>query len=190
MLNNNNNNNNWQARIEKHLIAFTFVVSVGCHPSQATKQSTPIRAQPTAVSSGNNAAQPIAVESTALVNLKDLYGKLVQVVGTYRLKPIHSKGGRHLIATWPVVVLGDATEVMLGSFWEHEDGRSPTERPDYVDRQVRAVGVLHREPPKEVGAQNLIAPTLYPVQFLGLRDSNTGGQVFKESSKIWAALEK
>lgn len=91
------------------------------------------------------------------------YGSRVRVVGTYRVVPIHSKGGRDLIARWPAVVLADGTEVLLESFWNHVDGRSPREREELVGRRVAARGVLRREPPRQEGMQNLLAPTLAPV---------------------------
>lgn len=89
-------------------------------------------------------------------------GAQVEIVGTYTIEPIHGKGS-HLIAQWPTVTLAGGCRVLLGSFWEHQAGRSPEEVPAYVGQQVRAAGALHPEPPREEGAQNLYAPTLYPV---------------------------
>jgi hypothetical protein len=119
--------------------------------------------------SSANTNKPLALDSADPAKADEAFGERVQVTGIYRLKKIHSKGGK-LIAEWPVVVLGDDSEVMLGSFWKHKDGRSVDEEPDYIEKRVRAVGVLHSEPPKEPYAQNLMAPTIAPVESLMLEE--------------------
>jgi hypothetical protein len=64
---------------------------------------------------------------------------------------------------WPVVVLNEGTLILLGSFRQHENSRSPDERTELIGRRVRIKGVLHLEPPTDTRSQNVAIPTVSPV---------------------------
>lgn len=95
-------------------------------------------------------------------DLEKAYGKKCVVFGTYEIQPFHTKKDI-VFANWPVLVLEDSTVVLLESFWNAKDKRSPNERLDLVGKRVKAKGLLHREPPTDKGAQNTMIPCLTEV---------------------------
>jgi len=99
-------------------------------------------------------------------NNKDLekaYGKNCFVVGNYEVQEFYTKKNT-VLANWPVLVLEDSTVVLLESFWNAIEKRSPKEKSELVGKKVKAKGLLHREPPKDKAAQNIAIPCLTEVE--------------------------
>ncbi len=134
-------------------------------PNQVSN-SNPARTSNQATSSSQQPASPKAKIRTA-AELEASFGTQVHLVGTYKMKSIYGKD-RKLMETWPVIVLDDGTEVMLGSFWDRE---RPNTSSKLLGRRVRASGRLHPEPPNSPGPQNLSFATLHPVDSLELPDA-------------------
>lgn len=103
--------------------------------------------------------------------LEGAYSMPCRAFGTYDIRPFETKKNivfRH----WPVVVFNDNTVILLESFWEHENGRSPKERKNLVGKQVVVEGILHREPPAKEYSQNIAIPCISPVTRIELEGIN------------------
>ncbi len=120
---------------------------------------------PAASSSQQPASHNAKIRTAA--ELEASFGRQVHLVGTFKMKFIYGKDHK-LMETWPVVVLDDGTEVMLGSFWDRE---RPNASSALQGRRVQASGRLHPEPPNSPGPQNLSFATLHPVDSLELPDA-------------------
>ena len=78
-------------------------------------------------------------------------GQSCAVVGSYELKAFSGKGKKSL-GDWPIVRLGDDSEVMIESIWDQ------TKKPDaelverHRGRRVEVVGKLHGAPPRSMPA--------------------------------------
>lgn len=99
--------------------------------------------------------------------LENAYGTPCCVVGMYDIRPFTTKKNI-VFVHWPVIVLEENTIVLLQSFWNHENGRSPAEKKDFVGKMVQAKGVLYREPPAENASQNIAIPCISPVEQIEL----------------------
>lgn len=84
-----------------------------------------------------------------------------RVIGTYRMQTLTDKKGQPF-RTWPVVVLDDGAEVLIGSIWKAAEKPSDEASSRHDGQRVRVTGTLNAEPPGSI--QNIAIPCISPVE--------------------------
>ena len=86
-----------------------------------------------------------------------------RVIGTYQLKEFYTKK-KTLMASWPVLVLGDGTSVMLASIWDKSSKHDEPTIQAHSGKRVAVTGMLHAEPPGAIA--NIMIPCISPIDSL------------------------
>lgn len=99
-------------------------------------------------------------------------GASCRITGRYQIKRFPGKKQDALLAEWPVIVLGDGTEIMLESLWDRSKAPDRETIARLEGKQVEATGTVHREPPVEPDhAANFLFWCLSPVAELRLLEA-------------------
>lgn len=115
-------------------------------------------------SSQGQAPAPPRPSCRARAEIDAALGGVCSVIGVYQLKTFAGRGGTSL-GEWPVVVLGDGTEVMVESLWDARKAPAPDVVARLRGRQVEVTGPVHASPPREL-PENFAFPCVSPVESL------------------------
>lgn len=96
-------------------------------------------------------------------DLEAAWGQTCRVSGRYETRELTDKGGE-VFRVWPVVVLDDGAEVLVGSIWKPSEMPSADTTARLRGQRVEATGTLHGEPPGSI--QNIVMPCVSPVDAL------------------------
>ncbi len=106
-------------------------------------------------------AVKVPMQCATRSDLERAWGTSCRVIGTYRMQTLTDKKGQPF-RTWPVVVLDDGTEVLIGSIWKAAEKPSDETSSRHDGQRVRVTGTANAEPPGSI--QNIAMPCISPVE--------------------------